>query len=138
MRGSGLRQGSSVLVMVCGCMASGRAADPLSLKLFDLPQPQLRSTASERPAGSTSPATNGFAPVEELALQLKAGSDINLLVQRHETMNGRSLLSPRPLPRETSNFQRTLDWFLPSKGAFLQKNPNVLSSPLRMSEYWAK
>ena len=71
-------------------------------------------------------------------LQTKKASPLDLLAQRHEAMNGTALLSPRPAARDSSRVQRTLDSLPPAKGAFFQKNPNTLSSPLQMSEYWAK
>lgn len=104
-----------------------------------MPAPQLRSFARERPVSASSVATNALAaPVEELMIQTKVATEIDLLVQRHEAMNGRPLLSPPPIVRDTSRFQRTLDSLLPRNGTFLQQNPNALSSPLRMSEYWAR
>ncbi len=109
-------------------------ADPSSLKLFDLSGPQLRPVASD----GLAPTTNSPAPVEELALQVKVAGPVDLLVQRHAAMNGTALLTARPAVRDATRFQRTLDSLLPAKGAFFQKNPNTLSSPLQMSEYWAK
>src|SRR5262245_17107693 len=95
------------------CVPLAIAADPPALKLFDLPRPQLRSIVSERPAVITASATNAPAsPVEEIVLQTKVATEIDLLVQRHETMNGSPLLSQRPVARDTSRFQRTLDSLL--------------------------
>jgi hypothetical protein len=133
----GWRQDGLIAILL-GCMVRGLAADSPSVKLFDLPGPQLRSVTLEQPRVKAAPTGNAPAPVEELVLQTKAASEIDLLVQRHEAMNGRSPLWLPPVPRASSRFQRTLDSLLPAKGAFFQGNPNVLSSPLRMSEYWAK
>jgi hypothetical protein len=127
-----------MIAIVYGCLFRSLAADPPSVKLFDLPGPQLRSITLDPRAVKTALAGNAPAPIEELALQTKAASEIDLLVQRHEAMNGRSPLWLPPPSKAPSRFQRTLDSLLPAKGAFLQGNPNVLSSPLKMSEYWAK
>lgn len=120
--------------MLYGSAMLAFGADSSSLKLFDLSGPQLRSSVSDRPA----PTTNAPAPVEELVLQTKVAVPVDLLVQRHAAMNGTALLTPRPAMRDASRFQRALDSFLPAKGALFQKNPNTLSSPLQMSEHWAK
>lgn len=110
------------------------AVDPRALGPFDLPRPQPGSFV-RRPAASD---TNAPAPVEDIALQNKAASDLNLHLQRHEAMNGSPLLSQRPVGRDSSRFQRTLDSLSPTNGAFLQKNPNALSGSLNSTNYWTK
>jgi hypothetical protein len=109
-----------ILIAMMSHSASGSDIGPAT-NLFCLPAPALRPlSAKEVHVGQ---------PTAEFLLQTrKAGPELGLLMQRHEAMNGSSLLKVRPTA--PSGIQRTLDRFLPPNRTLFSKNPNARRDPL--------
>ena len=122
-------------VIFWGALAGPRrecGADPAPpAHLFTLAPPALRS--AHEPAAQVR-----FQPpvsTENFTLQTaKAPAALELLIQRHEAMNGRPLLDSVPV-RRAEGFQRTLDLFLPPKTTLFRKNPNARRDPLVIDDW---
>ena len=118
----------TISVVVFGTLSiaplrSSWAEPPPDIKMFALPAPQLRAASADAP-----PRRVLQPPAEIESFVLRTGDKsaaIELLVGRHETMNGTAFLRAAPASMKGGRIKNALDLVLPARGALFGKNPNA-------------